>query len=453
MLEFLRDISFSYKFCLFVDFEMGRTRGIMGVKLSNEASQLSTSMTNVWLRELADRVPVLAGLLDVPAEQQIARGYGHTLREICQQPLTWLETSEIAVKRRELLVHAVCGSPDGQRAAALALTGSGSSLSAADCLVLPLQNSLRVPVVSLSGGQLLTDGPRVLPPVEPCLLVSFARSGNSPESCGVVDLLLDREPACRHLVITCNLNGNLATSYAGNPRIATLTLADRTCDRSLVMTSSFTNMVLAGLSLAYLGDTAEYRRVVEVLASSARTLLLSYTGRLAELVRGPFASAVYLASGANIGAARESALKLLESTGGKVQAFAETFLGLRHGPMAAVHPDTLLVCFLSSDRLVRAYEQDVIEELNSKELGFAKVIVGENIPAHLLNPQDLAVECPGMAQAGDDAAPSLHVLIGQSIAFFKCMQHGLHPDSPSVDGVISRVVESFRIHRPLGERK
>lgn len=425
----------------------------MCVKLGDEASQLSTSMTNVWLRELADRVPVLAGLLDASAEQQIARGYGHTLREICQQPLTWLETSEIAVNRRELLARAVCGSPDGGRAGTVVLTGSGSSLWAGDCLVLPLQHALHVPVVSLSGGQLLTEGKRVLPPVEPRVLVSFARSGNSPESCGVVDLLLEHDPACRHLVITCNRNGRLATSYSGNPRIATLTLADRTCDRSLVMTSSFSNMVLAGLSLAYLGAPAEYRRVVEVLASSARGLLLSHTERLAELVRARIASAVYLASGANIGAARESALKLLESTGGKVQAFAETFLGLRHGPMAAVHHDTLLVCFLSSDPLVRAYEQDVIEELNSKELGFAKVIVGDGIPAQLLNPQDLAVECSGMAEAGDDAAPSLHVLVGQLIAFFQCMQHGLRPDSPSVDGVISRVVESFHIHRPVGGRK
>jgi len=425
----------------------------MSVKLGNEAGQSSRSVTNAWLRELADRVPVLASLLEVPSEQQIARGYGHTLREICQQPLTWLETSEIAVERRELLERAVYGSPDGQRAGALALTGSGSSLSAADCLVLPLQRALQVPVVSLSGGQLLTDGKRVLPPVEPRLLVSFARSGNSPESCGVVDLLLEEDPACRHLVITCNRNGKLAASYTGNPRIATLTLADRTCDRSLMMTSSFTNMVLAGLSLAYLGAPAEYRRVVDALASSARSLLLSNTGCLAELARGSFASAVYLASGANIGAARESALKLLESTGGRVRAFAETYLGLRHGPMAAVHRDTLLVCFLSSDRLVRAYEQDVIEELNSKELGLAKVIVGDDIPEQLLNPQDLAVRCPGMAAAGDDAAPSLHVLVGQLIAFFQCMQQGLRPDSPSVDGVISRVVESFRIHRPVGERK
>jgi len=279
------------------------------------------------------------------------------------------------------------------------------------------------------------------------LVVSFARSGNSPESIAAVDLLLEEHPACRHLVITCNRFGKLVTSYAGNPRVAGMTLADRTCDRSLVMTSSFTNLVLAGLSLAYLDRWAQYRGVVEALASAARMLLLSYAGGLAEAARGDFNSAVFLGSGPSYGAAMESALKLVEITGGRVRTFAETFLGLRHGPLAAVHDDTLVVCFLSSDPVARAYELDLIQEFNHKELGFAKVIVGDGIPRQLLNRRDLAVECPGLAQAGDDAAPILHAVAGQLLAFFRSLHEGLHPDSPSENGAIKRVVESFQIHR------
>ncbi|HTS64267.1 MAG TPA: hypothetical protein VMH28_19730 [Candidatus Acidoferrales bacterium] len=417
------------------------------MKPDSEDGPSAGSSSDLWLEELACRVPVLASLLDASAAQQIALGYRHTLREICQQPPTWEETCEIALERRAALTRAV---HDTKQAAALVLTGSGSSLYAGECLVLALQGALRVPAVSLSGGQLLTDGQRVLPPGTPRLVISFARSGNSPESCGVVDLLLEEDPTSRHLAITCNRAGKLATSYQNDPRITALTLADRTCDRSLVMTSSFTNMVLAGLSLAYLEEPAEYRRVVGELAAAARALLLSHTGCLAEMARRRFASAVFLASGPSTGAARESALKLLESTSGRVRAFAETYLGLRHGPMAAVHEDTLLVCFLSSDPLVRAYEFDLIEELDRKKLGLAKVLVGDDVPAAFLNPQDLAVPCPGMAAAGDDAAPVLHVLAGQLLAFFRCLHEGLHPDAPSVDGVISRVVENFFIHRSLG---
>ena len=425
----------------------------MAANIGDRASKSESSITDPWLKELAARVPELSGMLAASPVEQTQRGYLHTLHEICQQPPTWLETAEIAAANERLLRHAVNGSKAGDRAATVVLTGSGSSVYAADCLALPLQGALEVPVVSLSGGQLLTDGRHVLPPGQPRLIVSFARSGNSPESSAVVDLLLDEDPTCRHLVITCNRVGKLATNYRSNPRISTLTLADRTCDRSLVMTSSFTNMVLAGSALGHLGKPAEYRRVVEVLASSAKKLMLSHTGCLAEIARRPFSSAVYLASGASFGAARESALKLVEITGGRVRTFAETYLGLRHGPMAAVHDDTLQVCFLASDPVVRAYELDLIEELNRKNLGHTKVIVGDGIPDEILNEQDLAVNCPGMAEAGDDAAPVLYVLVGQLIAFFRSLHEGLHPDSPSVDGTINRVVEGFHIHRAPQETK
>lgn len=404
---------------------------------------------NEWREELAGRVPAVAKLLAVPVGVQIERGYFYTLREICQQPLTWGETAEGAVARREALAGAVRGSA-GDPVAAVVLTGSGSSEYAAECLTLPLQDALQVPVVSVGGGRLLTGGLRALPPSRPGLAVSFARSGNSPESCAVVDLLLEEDPAYRHLVVTCNRTGQLATRYRDRSVVTTLTLADRTCDRSLVMTSSFTNMALAGLSLAYLGREVDYLRLADTLAASARSLMLSATQALAELAMQPFASATFLGSGSRFGVARESALKLVEITGGRVRTFAETYLGLRHGPLSAVHKDTLLVCFLASDPLVQAYELDLVEELNRKELGLAKVVVGASVPREVLNPQDVAVECPGIVEAGDDAAALLHVLAGQWIAFFRGLAEGLPPDSPSPDGTINRVVENFRIHHRGG---
>jgi tagatose-6-phosphate ketose/aldose isomerase len=38
------------------------------------------------------------------------------------------------------------------------------------------------------------------------------------------------------------------------------------------------------------------------------------------------------------------------------------------------------------------------------------------------------------------------VVVGQILAFFRCLGAGLRPDSPSAGGVINRVVESFAIH-------
>ncbi|HEX3105751.1 MAG TPA: hypothetical protein VHQ22_15000, partial [Terriglobales bacterium] len=60
------------------------------------------------------------------------------------------------------------------------------------------------------------------------------------------------------------------------------------------------------------------------------------------------------------------------------------------------------------------------------------------------------IECPGLAEAGDDASPVIDVVVGQLLAFFRCMEEGLRPDSPSESGVISRVVQSFTLHFPIG---
>ena len=80
-----------------------------------------------------------------------------------------------------------------------------------------------------------------------------------------------------------------------------------------------------------------------------------------------------------------------------------------------------------------------------------KVIAGENVPLDLAGEDDAIIECPGLAEAGDENAPMIYVLVGQLLAFFRCLEEGLRPDSPSETGVIRRVVESFTLHRPEGQ--
>src|SRR5262249_50284315 len=151
-------------------------------------------------------------------------------------------------------------------------------------------------------------------------------------------------PGCRHLLITCNSDGRLTTTHAEHDDVLPLVLDDRTCDRSLVMTSSFTNMLVAGHVLAALDDTDGYTETVARLAAAGRQVL-DRSSLLASAARADFRSVVFLGSGSRYGAAREAALKMLEMTDGRIGALAETYMGLRHGPMCAVHDDTLVVCF------------------------------------------------------------------------------------------------------------
>jgi len=398
-----------------------------------------------WLQLLGAAGGELGGLLARTPPEQARWGYQHTLREIAHQPFTWIETARNLFPRAGELRTVLAPVTAPERPGFLALTGSGSSLYAGECLAPGLQDGLGIPVLAVASGELLTHPQGRLPRSGPGLVVSFARSGNSPESVAVLDGL--RAPDTRHLVITCNRHGRLAAKGAADARVATVVLDDKTCDRSLVMTSSFTNMVLAGRLLALPADPPDYEARALRLAGLAAQILIRHADALAGAARGPLRSAVYLGSGGRFGAAREAALKMLEMTGGQVMTFSETYLGLRHGPMCAVDDHALVVCFLSRDVVVRAYEADLVRELNRKELGARKVIVGADVPADLAGPGDIVVDVPGLAAVDDDDATVLDVLVGQVLAFFRCLAVGLRPDSPSNDGVISRVVESFAIHR------
>jgi tagatose-6-phosphate ketose/aldose isomerase len=106
------------------------------------------------------------------------------------------------------------------------------------------------------------------------------------------------------------------------------------------------------------------------------------------------------------------------------------------------------VCFLSSDPIVRAYETDLLRELDQKGLGLFKLMVGEAIPGELVGDNDVVLECRGLRQLGDQNFAVVDVLVGQLLAFFRCMEAGLRPDSPSKEGVINRVVQSFALHLP-----
>jgi tagatose-6-phosphate ketose/aldose isomerase len=132
-------------------------------------------------------------------------------------------------------------------------------------------------------------------------------------------------------------------------------------------------------------------------------------------------------------------------TGGKVITMAETFLGLRHGPMSSIRPSTLIVGFLSPDPAVRGYELDLLRELDRKQLGLAKLVVGEGIPADVLRPGDVAIELAGLGHHGELPSLLAGVAVGQLLAFFRCLRLGDRPDAPS-EGVLTRVVQSFTMH-------
>lgn len=381
-----------------------------------------------------------AGLSDLrafPAEQQVAAGYSDTLREIRQQPLLWKETARQLVEARDRIRNVL----DGCRS--VTLTGSGSSEYSGACVVLPLREELGVPVEAVPAGLILTHRASALQPGRPAVLVSLARSGDSPESCAAVELLLGSDRQVRHLVITCNRDGRLA-QMAAAAGATVIVLDERTNDRSLVMTSSFTSMTLAARFLALCEKPDAYLAIASHLSRAAEHLLERHAGALRREAESGAAKVVFLGTGPGAAVARETALKMLEMTAGRTTVLAESFLGLRHGPLALIDRRTMIVAFLSSRPLARAYELDVLSEIARKQPATLRVVVCGEAPSRLQG--ETVIDCPGLAEAGDANAPIVYAVAGQVLAFFRCLAEGLRPDNPS-EGAIHRVVGSFKIHR------
>ena len=275
-----------------------------------------------WLAVLAAR----SRRVGAPPRRAVRRpgaasGYRHTLREIGQQPLTWLETAArvaAASRRRPSALAAV--TPGGRPGADRASPAPGSSLYAGECLSPALQaRAAASPCTPSPAGEVLTHPADGCLPRGPYLIVSFARSGNSPESCGVLDSVRERSPQCRHLVITCNRQGRLATRYRDDPRrghggARRQDLRPQPGDDQQLHEHG------AGRPAAG-HDAATCRATVRAALAAGppgAELLLELRGRRWRASpAAPYRSAVYLGSGCRYGSARESALKMLEMTGGR----------------------------------------------------------------------------------------------------------------------------------------
>ena len=395
-----------------------------------------------WQFGLTNSQTKAAELFGKPEAKQRQLGYFHTLKEICQQPWTWLRTCDQMLESHDVLREIT------SNIKSLTFTGSGSSEYAGEIVRSPIQNEMGTPTACVSGGTLLLEGAKALPTQKPGVLVSLARSGNSPESAAAVRLLVDSAADYKHLVVTCNAEGSLARSWNGHKNVRVITLPPETNDESLVMTSSFTNLVLAARYLGLLDRPDDYRRRCTRLSVLVQRLIEANFDTIARVASADFRRVVFLGSSTQFGATREAALKMLEMSSGRITTMSESFLGLRHGPMSFIHDDTLVVCQLSSDPTARAYELDLLSELDRKQLGLNKLIVGENVPKTAVRPGDEVIHCAEMSKLGNSEAATVYVVVCQLLAFFRCLEEGLRPDSPSEGGVINRVVESFPLHMP-----
>ena len=378
----------------------------------------------------------------------------YTFDEIHQQPAMWRkEYAALLAAKAEVsaFMHKYL-TPDTD----VVLTGAGTSAFIGDAL-LPVMRGMWRNVRSVPTTDLITHSEYLLDKERPLLMISFARSGNSPESVGAVNLANKLCKNVAHVYITCNKNGKLAkqangengdaTLNGGKENILLLLLPEETDDKSLAMTSSFSTMLLTCLMLGHIDTLEQDADEIEKTAKNAEAVINEYEEKLKGIGERPFERGVFLGSGALKGIAEECHLKLQELTDGAVVCKFDSFLGFRHGPKAVVNDKSLVVYLMTDKESVLRYERDLVKQVDANNNPVAQVIVIAGKEPELPGVKaDLVVKMPFGPKENDFYGIVPYVLVGQLLGFYASKAHGLNPDAPSVSGNIHRVVEGVTIY-------
>lgn len=366
----------------------------------------------------------------------------NTYQEIFHQPEMWKQTYNIVLNSKSEVADFFSANYNDD--VTVVLTGAGTSAFIGNILQYLMSDYNVSNFKSVATTDITTHADSIFLKNKKYLLVSFARSGNSPESIAAVDLA---DSICgdniSHIYITCNANGALAKREAKS-NVLSVILPEGTNDKALAMTSSFSSMLLTAMLIFDIKNIEANKSQIDKLFEKAQYMLKTYTDDIEKIASLDFDRAVFLGSGERKGVAEECHLKLQELTDGQVICHFDSFLGFRHGPKAVLNDKTVVIYLFSNDSKVLRYETDLVAQINKQTNLVAKLYVSQE----KIELQDVKFDLEMVSNVADttDFDLILHVLVGQLLGFFKSVNLNLDPDNPSTSGKIARVVEGVTIY-------
>lgn len=375
-------------------------------------------------------------------KELVSLGAIHTAREIWQQPSVWEATAKKVISEQYAL--RAFWDKAIQKSRKIILTGAGTSAYIGYSLEGVFQRHTGITSLAIPTTHLVTHPHDYLQPELPTMVVSFARSGNSPESVAAVRLIDKICHECYHLVITCDEDGELAR-YKSDHHKFTFILPPESNDKSLAMTASYTSMLLAGLMIARLDQPETIGGQVEILVSHGRNMIDKYHGKLREIAGLDFERAVFLGSGPLFGTATESHLKLQELSDGKIICKNDSYLAFRHGPKAVIDEKTVVLFLFSNNDCVQRYERDLVLSMQKGKKAMRLIGVSDS-PVTGVHLDESLCFSETRSAMDEEFLAICSVLPAQMLGLFKSLELGLKPDNPSVSGAISRVVEGVVIY-------
>ena len=384
-------------------------------------------------------------MLDYTKEDLIELGAEITTREIYQQPQVWQTAFENYKAQSDEIVAFLNGIGEKHDYIKVILTGAGTSAYVGDTL-LPyfrkIYDERKWNFNAIATTDIVANPLAYLHKEVTTILVSFARSGNSPESVAAVDLAKDIVEELYQITITCAEEGKLAQQAHGDERNLLLLQPAPSNDAGFAMTSSFTSMMLTALLVFDKADLAAKAEKVSTLIALSQEMLDSAEA-IQKMVSLDYNRVIYLGAGPFFGLAHEAQLKILELTAGQVATMYESPVGFRHGPKSLVNEKTVVVVFGSTDPYTKLYDLDLVREVAGDEIARKVILLTEqkedlkNIEQVILSSQQLA----------DDVYRVFpYIVYGQLFALLTALKVKNRPDTPSPTGTVNRVVQGVIIH-------
>ncbi|MFA9414667.1 SIS domain-containing protein [Streptococcus sp. E29BA] len=387
-------------------------------------------------------------MFELSKDKLEALGAEITTREIRQQPELWQEALELYTAAQEKItafLDKVRETSPNKRVKVI-FTGAGTSQYVGDTILPYLKangDRSRYIFESVGTTDLVSVPFHHLFADETLLLVSFARSGNSPESVAAVELANQIVPNAFHLTITCAPEGQLAKRAEGDEHNCLLLMPSRSNDAGFAMTGSFTCMLLSALLVFDESkDLATKTAVVKEIARMADDIA-SREEDIKAIVDLDIERIVYLGSGPLTGLTREAQLKVLELTAGKLSTMFDSSMGFRHGPKSFVNEKTLVVDFVNNNPYTRDYDLDLLEEVYGDKIALKTLAVAQRGERNFSGDTFELIS----DQLIDDAYLALPmVFVAQIISLLSSVKVDNTPDTPSATGTVNRVVKGVIIH-------
>lgn len=374
-------------------------------------------------------------------------GAAITTREIKQQPELWLEAFENYENAEKEIEAFLANIVEKHSRVRVIFTGAGSSAYVGESLLPYLKengNENAFDFQAVPTTDLVTNPKSYFRADHPTILVSFARSGNSPESVASVELGQQLVDDFYQVTITCAADGQLAKNAEGDDSNYLMLMPPRTNDQGFAMTGSFTCMTLSTALIFDDASLVQKREYVDQIIELGNDII-ERESEIEEILDTDFERVTYLGSSVHAGIAREVQLKILELTAGAKATQFDSSLGFRHGPKSFVNDSSVVFLFVSNDDYTRKYDLDMLEELRLDDVANTVCAIQVNSENNYKGTSFAFDEKYHAIPDGYLALP--YTVFGQIVSLLTAVKVGNTPDEPSKNKTVNRVVEGVTIHK------